>query len=238
MDPRSEAEADSAPGAAQPELTPTPTEYVVPSNGGSESRSNRAFRERSAMLQRAQPTPQSRLGPEEQIALLDLLRKSGDIGAACRLVGTTTAACRERARRDPEFAAALAEAREDYKDEVLLPEAQRRAVEGVVRRVYYKGEQATNKDGSPAEQMEFSDAILLRLLEVYDHRFRPRSVHELRQAPVEARDLDLLTPEARAKAEELLALIAQASTPTPPQLLPPAPQLEQPPVDAGAADVS
>jgi hypothetical protein len=157
------------------------------------------------------PIPPCRLGPEEQIALLDVFRRTGDIGAAARVAGTTTAAVRERARRDQAFAEALQTARDDYRDEVVIPEAQRRAVQGTLEPVYYRGQRAQEPDGTPAAVRKYSDAIMLRLLEVLDPRFRPRSVHEVRPAQVEPQDLDALSPEARAKLDELVRILQAAS---------------------------
>jgi hypothetical protein len=175
----------------------------------------------------------SDLGPEAQAQLLEHLAQSGNFVEACALARTTAAAVRRRVKDDPVFAEALATAWDDFKDGVLLPEAKRRAVEGTKKGVYYRGEIGKDEHGQPAYERQFSDALLIRLLEVHDPRFRPHQVVETRQGP-QASDLDDLSPEAQARLEAFLeqrAADEQKKHPNGPLPTPPPPPEAPPELD-------
>ena len=146
---------------------------------------------------------QDGFGPAAQAVLLAELARSGNLVHAAALAKTSARIVRRRAKEDEVFAEALQEAWDDFRDGVVIPEAKRRAVEGTLEGVYYRGEPAKNDDGKPAYQRRFSDALMIRLLEVLDPRFRPHQVVETRPGP-QASDLDALSPEARAKLEAFL----------------------------------
>jgi hypothetical protein len=143
------------------------------------------------------------LGPAAQAALLEHIARRGNLVEACALARTSPRVVRARAKQDQVFAEALRDAWDDFKDGVLLPEAQRRAVQGTRKGVYYRGELGKDENGQPAYEHQFSDALLIRLLEVLDPRFRPHSVIETKNEP-KAADIDALSPEARARLEAFL----------------------------------
>jgi hypothetical protein len=167
------------------------------------SKSNQEQAEAAARARDAAPTSASRLTPEDQVVLLEHVAQSGNLRAAAALVGTTQQAVRALAKKDPTFAEELQTAWADFRDGVLLVEAHRRAVDGVVEGVYYRGVPTVDEHGRPAKVSHHSDALLIRLLEVHDPRFRPHSVQEVKHSQPEL-DLEKLTPEQRAKLEELL----------------------------------
>lgn len=172
-------------------------------------------------------------GPRLQAELLAHLARTGDLLKACGLVRTTTRAVRQRAKDDPVFAEALANAWADFRDGVLIPEAHRRAVEGTRKGVYYRGELGRDENGEPAYERQFSDALLIRLLEKHDPTFRPHQVVENTTNGPGPADLATLSPEARAKMEALLEQLAKDDPkhgqlpPTPPSPQAP-PDLDEP----------
>ncbi|MEQ8966771.1 MAG: hypothetical protein RID91_13160 [Azospirillaceae bacterium] len=73
--------------------------------------------------------------------------------------------------RDAEFRVKFEAARARGKQrliDTLEVEADRRAVQGVSKNVYQKGEQVFNKDGTPATVTEFSDYLLVQRLKALD----------------------------------------------------------------------
>lgn len=81
---------------------------------------------------------------------------------------------RDLEKRDPTFAAQVAEARE-IADASIEQEAYRRAVEGVPEKIYQRGVQAVDADGKPAFVQRYSDRLLERLLETrMPHKWTPR----------------------------------------------------------------
>lgn len=152
------------------------------------------------------------LVPQVQAVLCHHLSETGNLREAAALVGTSISAIRARERRDPEFADAMAEAWQAFKDNVLIPTALRRAVEGVRRGVYYRGELARDENGNPVYEYHHSDGLLMRLLEVFDHRFRPHNVSEVK-AQVGPAQFDNLTPDQRAKLEALLDSLSPPAAP-------------------------
>jgi hypothetical protein len=168
------------------------------------SRSNKADVARAAAARDALPIVAANLGPQAQLIFLEHLSQSGDLPIAAAQAGTTASAVRARIRQDPVFAAAVHDAWEDFKDGPLMRAARERAITGVEEGVYYRGEPARDETGKPAKVRKFSDAILLRLLEVLDPRFRPHSVQEVRQPSIGPEALDDLTPAARQALEAFL----------------------------------
>lgn len=143
--------------------------------------------------------------PDLQALILEKVAVSGDLGLAARSAGVPVNRIRALERKDAAFADALAEAWREFSDTILIPEARRRAVDGVPRGVYFQGKLSVDpRSGEPVVENHYSDGVLLRLLEVFDHRFRPHSVQQVTQKNVSAADLDKLSPEARAKLEAFL----------------------------------
>lgn len=177
---------------------------------------HRERKRRAARARAVSPVTSTDLVPAVQIQVLQHLAQLGDLSKAAALSGTTMSAVRQRAKDDEEFATALEGAWADYRDAVLIPAAAKRAVEGVWEPAYYRGGPARDHVGGPecragtcacppGGKRNYSDALLLRLLEVLDPRFRPHKVIESSQPIVGQRDLDALSPEARAKLESFLA---------------------------------
>lgn len=83
-------------------------------------------------------------------------RKHGLERTAAAAVGTTTRAVHEVRSVNAEFDVACHEAEEEASDKLEL-EARRRALEGVKKGVYYKGDRVD-------EQVEYSDTLLTTLL--------------------------------------------------------------------------
>jgi hypothetical protein len=150
--------------------------------------------------------------PQAQAELLSHLAKTGNLLEACALARTSPKVVRTRAKDDAAFAEAIQDAWDDYRDGVVIPEAHRRAVSGTRKGVYYRGELGKNEHGEPAYEHNYSDALLIRLLEVLDPRFRPHQIVESRPGPGPA-DLATLSPEARARMEALLEQLAKDQSP-------------------------
>lgn len=79
--------------------------------------------------------------------------------------------------RDPDFAAAVQEAREAA-DALLEHTAWLRAVQGTKEAVIQGGEQAVLADGAPAVKINYSDRLLETLLQARDKRFARQHHHE------------------------------------------------------------
>lgn len=95
----------------------------------------------------------SKCTPQKKGKILASVRRSGNVAEAARLVGIGRRTLYAWRAEDPAFAAACDEARQAYVD-ALETEADRRGVEGVIRPVFYKGEQV-------AEVREYSDTLLI-----------------------------------------------------------------------------
>ncbi|NYZ69120.1 terminase [Endozoicomonas sp. SM1973] len=89
------------------------------------------------------------------------------IGLAAKQAGYTRTSVYRYRDEDPSFAESWDEARENYIEE-LEAEADRRAVEGIEKGVYYQGHQV-------GTQREYSDALLMfRLKALAPERYRDR----------------------------------------------------------------
>lgn len=101
-----------------------------------------------------------KLTPAKAKQFLDTLSTSGNIRSSAAVHGISEAAIENRRRSDPNFADAVDIARQmaTYK---LEEEARRRALHGVERDVYYKGEVV-------GKQLEYSDKLLTLLLQAND----------------------------------------------------------------------
>ncbi len=90
-------------------------------------------------------------------AFLARLAKSGNISAACRSARVARSRAYELRRTDEAFADAWDEALEEAAD-ALEAEARRRAVEGTLKPMFYKGKRIHTK------VLEYSDGLLMFLL--------------------------------------------------------------------------
>lgn len=113
-------------------------------------------------------------------AFLSALRKSGNISKACRLSSVARSAAYERRKVDESFAAQWDDALDESAD-VLEAEAWRRAVEGLERKKFDKGnpiiDPATKKHYI---EREYSDTLLIFLLKgARPAKYRERGSLEL-----------------------------------------------------------
>ena len=109
-----------------------------------------------------------KLTDEIKDKFLDLLKKTGNISKSVKLIGISRMTVYSCRKRDSEFAAGWDEAIDEYVD-ALEAEADRRAVEGTLRPVFYKGEQC-------GEIREYSDTLLIfRLKALRPEKYRDRS---------------------------------------------------------------
>lgn len=147
---------------------------------------------------------QEPLTAKRKATFLTELARHGVFARAARVASphTATGACatfREEARRDPEFAAQVTEAREQA-DGDLLVELHRRAVEGVVEDVYGpKGEVV-------GQRRRMSDRLLIeKLRSRFPQEFAQRSVVEQDSTvKVKSLGLDQLSPESQDQLREIL----------------------------------
>lgn len=98
--------------------------------------------------------------PERKQIYLAELRKSGFQVIAAELAGVTPRCVQDHAMRDKEFAEQAQAAKDYHTENVLIREAQRRAVEGV-RKAVIGGK---DRDEIVLYEQEYSDALLMRLL--------------------------------------------------------------------------
>jgi hypothetical protein len=104
-------------------------------------------------------------------------------------------------RKDATYPARFAEARERA-TQTLEDEAVRRAVEGVRRPVLYRGKQVYIH-GEPLFEIEYSDQLLIRLLEAFNPEEYGRRVEQINLMDI---DSDKLTPEQLDRiADHLIA---------------------------------
>ena len=111
-------------------------------------------------------------------------------------------------RKDATYPARFAEARERA-TQTLEDEAVRRAVEGVRRPVLYRGKQVYIQ-GEPLFEIEYSDQLLIRLLEAYNPEKYGRRVEQINLMDI---DPDKLTPAQLDKIAEHLIQKALAGKP-------------------------
>jgi len=104
--------------------------------------------------------------PEFKAAFLAMLEQVPNITAVCRVLGINRGTVSKARNADPDFdKSVLGSIEEGY--DPLEHEARRRAVDGVKKPVFYKGEEV-------AEVREYSDVLLMFLLKGYrPDRFNP-----------------------------------------------------------------
>lgn len=101
---------------------------------------------------------------------IEALRVYGVVTTAARAASINRSTARQWRLKDPEFAAAWADALEDAVDE-LEKEAHRRAVQGVEEPVFYQGQQVS-------VIRRYSDALLITLLKANrPEKYRERVEH-------------------------------------------------------------
>lgn len=99
------------------------------------------------------------------------LSSTGNVSAACRAVGVSRQSAYARRRADAAFSAEWDDCIETGIDALEL-EARRRAIDGCVRPVFYKG-------GECGEIREYSDTLMIVLLKAHrPQKFRDNVQHE------------------------------------------------------------
>ena len=99
-----------------------------------------------------------------------------NLSAACRAVGISRTTLSRHLQEDPEFAQALQQARDEAADE-LEAIVRQRAVQGVPKRLWYKGEPVRDPEtGEQAVEVEYNVARELALLKAAKpHKYRDRA---------------------------------------------------------------
>ena len=106
-------------------------------------------------------------------AFVGMLGQVPNITAVCRLMNITTDNVLKARKKDPDFDKKVLNAIDEGYD-TLEEEARRRAVDGVVEPVFYKGELIVSKGGVPAGIRKYSDQLLIFLLKGYrPKKFNP-----------------------------------------------------------------
>jgi hypothetical protein len=122
---------------------------------------------------------------DEKNAWLGVYAATGSIVRANRMIGITERVLGTLRKNDPDFEEAMFEAKNAYVDG-LEAEADRRAIEGVVKPVYYRGVRVDN-----GEVRDFSDTLLIfRLKAERPEKYRENIKAEQR-ALLQARVEDL-----------------------------------------------
>ena len=112
--------------------------------------------------------------PRVQETFLKLYRGNGVINRSSHDLNISPETPRQHAMKHPEFAAAMAQALQDYRDTLEI-EAYRRAVEGVEKPVYYKGVVV-------GQVLEYSDRMLELKLKRHIPEYRDRHTLDVTHA--------------------------------------------------------
>jgi hypothetical protein len=118
---------------------------------------------------------------------------------------------RNRLKNDLRFAERFAEARQQVAD-ALIKEMYRRAVHGVERGHYYKGQPTRDEHGNPVKERHYSDQLLLSRLKSLLPEFQDQShvhhhLHGGDRWQISAADLEALNDAQLADFTRLLAVI-------------------------------
>lgn len=105
------------------------------------------------------------LSKKKRKAFLDILSKTGQVAEAARAVGYTSTTFLHQLRREDEEFAEQWDLATQAAGDFLKAEATRRAIEGVLEPVYYKGEIA-------GYNTKYSDTLLMFLIKQNDPSFR------------------------------------------------------------------
>jgi len=138
--------------------------------------------------------------PQKKAEFLSALAETGQVQRAAQQVGFAPSIMYRHARTDPAFAQQWEATMQQAMDTVLEPEAIRRAVAGVEKAVYYKGEQV-------GVEREYSDTLLIFLLKGWkSDRYKDRSAVFHRGAVALLRKLERL---GRMTPDELQAFLQE-----------------------------
>lgn len=95
--------------------------------------------------------------------IIEMLEEIPNVTAVRKLLGVSADSYYTARKKDPEFARRVKLAREAGYD-MMEHEAHRRAVEGWVEPVFYRGELVAGEDGKPVGVRRYSDTLLKFLL--------------------------------------------------------------------------
>jgi hypothetical protein len=110
-----------------------------------------------------------KLTPAVQRAFLDALAETGSVTKAVAIAGTSRTRVYALRRTDPAFASAWDEA-EEMATDLLFDEAKRRALEGIPVPLVSAGKVVRGDDGQPITIRQYSDRLLLALMEMRRRR--------------------------------------------------------------------
>lgn len=105
----------------------------------------------------------SKVTPDIKEAMLVLLQEIPSIMKVRKVFGISRSGLQRAREADEDFDQRIRDARADALD-AAEDEAYRRAVEGTVKPVFYKGEQVRDEKGLPTGVREFSDTLLQFIL--------------------------------------------------------------------------
>lgn len=119
---------------------------------------------------------QTRFTPEAKARFIATVVATDNLSAALRAVNISRTTLSRHLQEDPDFAAALAEARDEAADE-LEGIVRRRAMEGTTKRLWHKGEPVMDpQTGEQAVEVEYNVARELALLKAAKpHKYRDRA---------------------------------------------------------------
>jgi|SRR5262245_24976732 len=144
-----------------------------------------------------------RLTPQKKAAFLTALAACGNVRQAARTIHAAPDTVYAHRKTDPAFAEAWEQALHAAMDIVLEPEAIRRAVQGVERAVFHRGEQV-------GVQREYSDTLLIFLLKGWKpDRYKERSEVFHRNAVELLRKLERI---GQMSPDELQAFLLEVET--------------------------
>lgn len=140
---------------------------------------------------------------ERKAAFCKLIEHDACIALAAREIGVSQATVANHRRDDPVFEAQVCASLKIFRD-TLYTHARKRAIEGTIKPIYQRGVRVDKDDNR-----EFSDQVLIRLLERHDPEFKSRSDSTSTNVNVDFAPANLaeLTPEQRAKLRALLTPI-------------------------------
>lgn len=104
-----------------------------------------------------------KMTPDFKTALLGMLAELPNITVVCKLMGIHPSVFYRTRKKDPEFDRRVKDAMEQGYD-LMEEEARRRAMDGVLEPVFYKGEQVVDTKGKPTGIRKYSDVLLITLL--------------------------------------------------------------------------
>lgn len=113
------------------------------------------------------PDRANRLNVKKYEVFFEALSRGATVTAALEASCLTRTATYQRRKDDPDFAERWI-ACENAGVDLMLQEAQRRAVMGTLKPVFAKGTQAKDHEGKPAFIREYSDVLLMFLLKAKD----------------------------------------------------------------------